>query len=102
MDPIRRLLLLTLVASVILAEPSQAYALLSQRNTPLERDQAIATQRFVRQLAVVLRQTVKPAMRGVQKWSLPIVLIANLVQIETRSSRCLLLPHLSDLPPPLG
>ena len=41
MDPIRRLLLLTLVASVLLAEPSQACALLSQRGTPLERDQAI-------------------------------------------------------------
>lgn len=101
MDPFRRLLLLTLVASVILAEPSQACALLSNRTTLHGREQAIATQRLVRQLAVVLRQTTRPALQSLRKWSEPIVLIANLVQIDSRSSRCLLLPHQFDLPPPL-
>jgi hypothetical protein len=102
MDPIRRLLLLTLVASVLLTEPTQACALLSQRGTPLERDQAIATQRFIRQLAVVLRQTIKPAVVSLRKWAEPRVLLANFVQIDSRSTRSILLPHLSDLPPPLG
>lgn len=102
MDPIRRLLLLTLVASVILAEPSQACALLSGRSALHGHEQAIATQRLVRQLAVVLRQTVKPALAGLRKWTQPRVLIANLVQIESRSARSFLLPHQFDLPPPLG
>jgi hypothetical protein len=102
MDPIRRLLLLTLVASVLLAEPSQATALLSLRGTPLEREQAIATQRFVRQLAVVLRQTVKPALQGLRKWAQPRVLLADFVRIDSRGARSILLPHLFDLPPPRG
>lgn len=102
MEPIRRLFLLTLVASVLLAEPTQACALLSGRGTHLERDQAIAAQRLVRQLAVVLRQTVKPVLLGQRKWVQPLVLIANLSQIEFRSVRSFLLPHQFDLPPPLA
>jgi hypothetical protein len=102
MDPLRRLILLTLVASVVLIEPSQACALLGQRTSHSERDQAVVTQQFIRQLAIVLRQTVKPALQSARKWSEPNVLIANIDFYETRTSRPMLQPHLFDLPPPLG
>lgn len=101
MDPIRRLILLGLVASVILTEPTQACALFGARHHPADTQPATATQRFIRQLAVVLRQTVKPAaVRTDRTGQFPRRLEA-VSQSHSVRSWLHLLPHQFDLPPPL-
>lgn len=102
MDPIRRLILLGLVASVILAEPTQARALFAARSHAADRQPDTATQRFIQQLAVVLRQTVKPAaIRSRSADSSACHSSVLFCQCDAFDGRFPLLPHLSDLPPPL-
>lgn len=101
MDPIRRLLMLSIVASVLLAEPTQARALFASKEHAPSRTPATATERFIRQLAVVLRQTVKPAIHRPASLSLLVRSIAPAPCWRDLSVPSPLLPHESDLPPPL-
>lgn len=101
MDPIRRLILLGLVASVILAEPTQACALLSGRDLPADRQPVTATQRLIRQLAVVLRQTVKPAAVRTHRLTASLQSLPAPAHRDTTGFPLALMPHQSDLPPPL-
>ncbi len=102
MDPIRRLILFGIVASVILTEPTQARALFAARGDPADRQPATATQQFIRQLAVVLRQTVKPALQNLRKWVEPLELVPHVDVARATQTRSPLQPHLYDLPPPIG
>lgn len=102
MDPIRRLILLGLVASVILSEPTQARALFAARSHAADRQPDTAAQRFIQQLAVVLRQTVKPAaIRKLAAGSAGAVPVF-FCQCDAFDGRFPLLPHLSHLPPPVA
>ncbi len=102
MDPIRRLILLGLVASVILTEPTQARALFESPDQFAGRQPVTATQRFIRQLAVVLRQTVKPAIVRTRNDNIVGRLTSADRQTDSTGFLLALLPHQFDLPPPLG
>lgn len=98
MDPVRRVLLLLLLSSVVMTEPTQARMLGPER----ESRSPVTPAQWIEQLAVAIRRTVKPATITPPAWhkfkikSIP----ATALQAQVAAAHPAREPHAFRLPPP--
>ena len=101
MDPIRRLIFLALLASVVMAEPTQARALTAAVIADAERP-ALVPGSWIGRLSTLLRKTVRPIARtGPRRRRRPIDVARRLDGLLDAARRhATFAAHAFRLPPP--
>ena len=103
MDPIRRLIFLALLASVVMAEPTQARALSAAVIAEDARPALVPGDSWIRRLSVLLRKTVRPIARSGPQRRRRLIDVARalVTPLAASHSHATFAAHAFRLPPPL-
>lgn len=103
MDPVRRAFFLLFFASVLLAEPGQARALIAVERAEIPA--ANPTARWIEELAVTLRQSIRPAAAiSLPAWHAfrPDALVPLPLADQVAAAHPTFVAHAFRLPPPVA